>query len=114
MKYPKKHLKKCIELNSLDFGIQISDHYEVDMSFDELIEALNDAIAYEEIIYYYKAMEYLSKYDNSLTESMELALELGYETENINSELLATLLYQDNLSIELHGLETEIETILNK
>ena len=110
----KKHLLKCIELNNLGFELQISDYYEDGMSFDDLMEALNDAIIYEEIIYYYKAMEYLSEHDNSLTESMEMAFDLGYQTDSINSELLATLLHQHKLHIALYELETEIETILNK
>ena len=44
-----------------------------------------------EIIYYSKAMQYLIKHDTSLRDSLELAAELGYQTENLNSELLASL-----------------------
>ena len=44
-----------------------------------------------EIIYYYKAIEYLKEHDTSLSESIELATEYGYTLENINSELLASL-----------------------
>ena len=44
-----------------------------------------------DIIYYYKALEYLKEHDTSLTESLELAAEYGYTTENLNSELLASL-----------------------
>jgi hypothetical protein len=44
-----------------------------------------------EIIYYHTAMEYLKEHDTSLNESLELAVEYGYTTENLNSELLASL-----------------------
>ena len=44
-----------------------------------------------EIIYYYKAIEYLQDNDSSLCESLEIATEFGYTTENLNSELLASL-----------------------
>ena len=44
-----------------------------------------------EIIYYYKAIEYLKENDFSLCESLEIANEYGYTIENINSELLARL-----------------------
>ena len=36
-------------------------------------------------------MDYLREHDTSLTESLELAAEYGYTTENLNSELLASL-----------------------
>ena len=44
-----------------------------------------------EIIYYYKAMEYLKEHDASLTESLELASEIGLTIDNLNSETLASL-----------------------
>ncbi len=44
-----------------------------------------------EIIYYSKAMEYLREHDTSLSESLEMANEFGYNLENLNSETLASL-----------------------
>ena len=41
-------------------------------------------------------MEYLKEHDNSLNESLEIASEYGYNTENLNSELLASLLASRN------------------
>ena len=67
----------------------------------------------EDIIYYYKAMKYLSREDSSLTQSLEIAHELGYTTENLNSELLATLLYQQNLTNQWYEISEEIEQIFN-
>ena len=45
----------------------------------------------EEVIYYSSAIRYLKENDASLTESLEIATEYGYTTENLNSELLASL-----------------------
>lgn len=80
-------------------------------SAEELIEAIIEEINQEEVIYYSNAMEYLRKNDGSLQLSIGIALELGYELKNVNSELLATLLKQQNLNDELAGLESDIETI---
>ena len=54
-------------------------------------------------------MEFLLEHDASLATSIELAHEYGYETEAINSELLATLLLQQMLSEELHDLDSDLE-----
>lgn len=80
---------------------------------DELIESLQEEIQQDEVIYYSNAMEYLSNNDNSLKESIGIALDMGYELKNVNSELLATLLKQQNLNEELGGLISEIEAIFN-
>ena len=45
----------------------------------------------EEVIYYSSAIRYLKDNDPSLTESLEIATEYGYTTENLNSEVLASL-----------------------
>ena len=58
----------------------------------ELFQDLQDNGYFnEEIIYYSKAIVYLKENDASLSESLEIATELGYTTENLNSELLASL-----------------------
>lgn len=45
-----------------------------------------------EIIYHFKAIRYLLEHDPSLTESLDLACELGYTIDNVNSEILASIL----------------------
>ena len=45
----------------------------------------------EEVIYYSTAINYLKENDPSLSESLEIATEYGYTTNNLNSELLASL-----------------------
>ncbi len=76
---------------------------------DEYIEYLEERIREQEVIYYSTAMEYLSENDNSLNQAMQLASEMGYEVCNLNSELLATLVLQDNLMSDLYELRDEIE-----
>ena len=59
---------------------------------DQIFEELQDNGFFDvEIIYYYKAMEYLKENDTSLSESIELAIEYGYTLEGLNSETLASL-----------------------
>ncbi len=68
-----------------------------------------------EIIWYYKATEYLLKNDPSLKYSMELASGYGYSLENLNSEVLASLLFTDNnkddFNTFLELLKNEIEDL---
>ena len=42
----------------------------------------------------------------------ELSSNLYFETSHLNSELLATLLYQDKLRNELYNLQDKIDEIL--
>jgi len=76
--------------------------------FDDFREHVIDSILDFEIIYYSKAMAYLTENDNSLRRSLEIAEVQGFEVANLNSELLATLLYQDELYNEWSEIEDEI------
>ena len=59
---------------------------------DFIISELDSSGAFEvEIIYYDKAMEYLSKNDRSLSESFEIACQMGYEVHQLSSEILASI-----------------------
>ena len=63
-----------------------------DYDTDQIQEELQDNGFFTvEIIYYYKAMEYLKENDTSLSESIEIANEYGYTLEGLNSETLASL-----------------------
>lgn len=78
--------------------------------YDVLEEKLSDEGAFDvNIIYYVNAMKYLMEHDNSLQESMEIADEYGYDTKNINSELLASLLASRNARYEFFELQSEID-----
>lgn len=61
-----------------------------------------------EVIYYSDAIEYLSEYDPSLTESLELASDMGYSFEDLNSEVLASLLASKNARDDFSELEEEV------
>jgi hypothetical protein len=78
---------------------------------DELIESLREEINEDQVIYYSNAMKYLMEHDGSLMESLGLAHDLGYTADKINSELLATLLQQQNMNEELGGMIEEIENL---
>eukprot|EP00919_Chromeraceae_sp_WS-2016_P045472 GHVR01108272.1.p1 GENE.GHVR01108272.1~~GHVR01108272.1.p1 ORF type:complete len:112 (-),score=14.51 GHVR01108272.1:303-638(-) len=96
-----QELLKGTELEDLDF-----------LGFDnasDLIDNMNTQIDENEVIYYSNAIEYLAENDASLKDSLSLADELGYEVKNINSELLATLLQQQNMRDKLSKLTSDIE-----
>lgn len=72
---------------------------------DELREYLQERIGESEVIYYTSAMRFLMEYDPSLNDSLELAKDMGYTLDKLNSEILATLLLQQKLSEELAELD---------
>ena len=78
--------------------------------FDSMMEAI-DYIHAEEIIYYNRAMEYLSEHDFSLRESLAMADDFGMEVKNLSSETLATIHYQDFLfkSLEEIKIDNQIQ-----
>jgi hypothetical protein len=82
--------------------------------FDELRELLDNNGAFNvEIIYYSNAIAFLQKNDPSLSESLELAAELGYTTNMLNSELLASLLASNYARIEFEDMESEVTDLIN-
>jgi uncharacterized protein YfkK (UPF0435 family) len=78
-------------------------------SFQDLHDAIQDNNGFEvEIVYYSKAIKYLMDNDASLMDSIAIANDLGYETKNLTSELLATLLASQKCIEEFCQLEEEI------
>jgi len=74
---------------------------------DEEFNSYDDAVEFcyqEEIIYYHRAIKYLSENDASLRESLELAHDLGCSLENLSSETLATIHYQNYLIGEIEEI----------
>ena len=64
----------------------------IEYSPQQIFEELHDTGFFDvEIIYYFVAMRYLKENDCSLSESIEIAVEMGLTLENINSEKLASL-----------------------
>mgnify|MGYP003651442233 FL=1 len=104
-------LQKLAEDNQFD--IDLANLYYNEDNFNDFCDKVNDSIMQEEIIYYYEAMKYLIREDASLSQSLEIASEFGYTTENLNSELLATLLYQQNLTNQWYEISEQVEEIFN-
>ena len=82
---------------------------------DELYEELIDSDAFNiEIIYYSRAMTYLSENDFSLSESIDIAVEYGYSLEDINSELLASLHASEKARNDFWNIKDDIDEILSR
>ena len=98
------------KLNELTIDSEpIGNFYQDFMDANDLIDEIGDWILAQDIVYYFNAIEYIKENDPSMVECFELAADLGFETVNLNSELLASLLYQQRLTEELSELVPEIE-----
>ena len=108
----KAYIKENTEyLNAIDFVYAVKN--EDYSNIDELSEIILENYIYtEEVIYYSRAMEFLKENDPSMQVSLWLASDIGYDCENLNSELLATLLLQEFLLEEWNENLNEIEEIL--
>ena len=108
----EKFLREEIKLRHIDLLDYINA--ENVNSFNDIYEQVEEQGGFNvEIIYYSKAMEYLMENDTSLQNSMELAADFGYTPENINSELLASLLASQYSMEELYKCEHEITEFFN-
>lgn len=99
------YIKNYIDLEELQDAID-NDNIK------EYLEELNEEyeITDTEIIYYHKAIEYIKENDPSMMECFEIASEYWYETWNLNSELLASLLKsRNNESDYVEFIENVIE-----
>ena len=82
--------------------------------YDIFFDLQNNGYFNEEVIYYSSAIRYLKDNDPSLTESLEIATEYGYTTENLNSEVLASLHASQKKEETFHELiSPELETLFN-
>ena len=88
-----------------------TDLTDVNDLFDDLQE---NGYFNEEVIYYSSAIRYLKDNDPSLTESLEIATEYGYEAKNLNSEVLATLhASQKKENTFFEDIAPDLETLFN-
>lgn len=102
-----KFFDEEIRMNDIDIMYYV-DADEVN-SFDDVLQQIEDANGFDvEVIYYSTAMEYLMERDPSLRESLEIAHDFGYTADNINSELLASLLASKLCREEFMSYEDEI------
>lgn len=100
-----KDIKTEIDLNYL---------FDEGMTIDELEDAVQTYISEQGIIYYSNAIKYLSENDPSLNEAFDCAAEIGFEVQNLNSEILATLLYQRQLNKEWYDIKDDVEQIIEE
>ena len=103
-------------LSNLDTKIDVSNYVDVNNidlvnPFDSICKMIEENGGFDiEIIYYSNAIDFLAKNDPSLIESLEIASELGYEVQNLNSEILASLLASKLVREEFYELEDEINS----
>lgn len=108
----EKFFREEIKMNHLDI-MHYVDAESVN-SLNDVYESIDEQNGFDvEIIYYANAMEYLMERDTSLRESLEIAHEYGYTTDNLNSELLASLLASRECREEFMSYEDDITEFFN-
>lgn len=111
-KFRELERKYSLEIETIPFAYY--DDFEDAKDFESYFEELEEATHQIECIYYSKAMKYLTEHDNSLNEVFEIAYEMGYEVENLNSELLATLLMQRKELEALYDAKDDLEDLYDE
>ncbi len=101
--YDYKELIREIDLNY----IFKNEEFDTMEEFQEKVQ--ENYINTAQIIYYLSAIEYLKENDPSLQEAMEIASDMWFTTDKLSSELLASILYQSNLTDELNKLINELQ-----
>ena len=95
-------------LNGYEIGEDI-------VNSDDLLEIIEDNNGFDiDIIYYSKAIKYLAENDASLSESIEIAVDMGYSLENLNSETLASLHASQKAREDFWDITDEIDDILSR
>lgn len=91
-------------------GLVDIDNIDYNDAFNSIYEMIEDNNGFDiEIIYYSNAIEYLSNNDPSLSESLEIASEMGFTVDGLNSEILASLLASQNARADFFELQNEID-----
>ena len=94
--------------------IDVNCSLDLDQNFENVHEQIVQCINESNVIYYSTAMNFLAENDSSLNESIEIAVNLGYNIESLNSELLATLLLQSRLHEELSEIYSDLEELIEE
>jgi hypothetical protein len=104
---------KSIYVENLDL-MNCVDAEEVE-SFDDIYEAIDNSRGFEvEMMYYAVAMRYLTEYDTSLKQSLEIASELGYDMLNLSSEVLASLLASQKCREDFESKRDDIDDFFSE
>lgn len=110
-------LQELLKEIEKELNLEIIDYIDFDVLdrknlFDSIYNMLLDKNALEiNFIGYSRSANYLAEKDPSFTLSLELAKNLGYTIDNINSEILASLLATDILQEKFREYEKEINSI---
>ena len=110
-----KNFLRSIKIDNLYIDDYVN-YEEIDM--DSPFDSINDMIENNggfniEIIYYFNAMEYLSKNDPTLRVSIGIASEYMEDFRGLNSELLASLLASQIVREDFYNERDSIETFFN-
>ena len=111
-KFRELERKYSLDIETIPY--EYYDDLEDAKDFERYFEELEYSTHQTECIYYSNAMKYLTEHDNSLSESLEIASEMGYEVGDLNSELLATLLMQRKESEALYDAKDDLEDLYNE
>ena len=111
-KFRELERKYSLDIETIPY--EYYDDLEDAKDFERYFEELEESTYQVECIYYSNAMKYLTEHDTSLNESLEIASEMGYEVEDLNSELLATLLMQRKESEALYDAKNDLEDLYNE
>lgn len=104
------------ELESVMTGDMEDCLYDIGYDYEdfrEFSDAVERWISEQDITYYSNAIEYLSKWDPSLKNSLSLAEDNGYSLSDVDSELLATLHYQDDLMEQWSNVSDDVESLFD-
>ena len=111
-KFRELERKYSLDIETIPY--EYYDDFEDAKDFERYFEELEYSTHQTECIYYSNAMKYLTEHDNSLSQSLEIASEMGYEVEDLNSELLATLLMQSKELEALYDAKYDLEDLYNE
>jgi hypothetical protein len=102
-------------VNNIEIDRIYSDMEDGETAYQSILTQLDENNVFDiEIIYYSSAMEYLMENDCSLCSSLEIAGEMGYSPESLNSETLASLLASQLERENFDTFETEINEFFNE
>jgi hypothetical protein len=107
---------KGLEIESLDVMDYVNiDDIDFSDAYQSIYEMIDDNGGFNvDIIYYSNAIDYLSKNDPSLHESLQLAADSGFNLTDLSSEVLASLLASEKCRDDFSALQTDIEDFFNE
>jgi hypothetical protein len=91
------------------------DDIDLSDAYQSIYEMIDDNGGFNvDIIYYSNAIDYLSKNDPSLHESLQLAADSGFNLTDLSSEVLASLLASEKCRDDFSALQTDIDEFFNE